>query len=273
MKVVLFCGGLGTRIREYSESIPKPMIPVGQQPILWHLMKYYSQQGHRDFVLCLGYKANTIKDFFLNWRHAAFSDCVISDAGRKVEIIGDAPSDWRVTLVDSGIWRNIGQRLVTVREHVKDEEMFLANYSDGLSDVPVQRMIDLLETSGKTACFLAVRPPLTFHLVDFDESGQVRRLRASQDSEIWVNGGFFVFRNRIFDYIQEGEELVNEPFRRLIEEGELIACRHTGFFRAMDTLKDKQILEEMVERGEMPWLSNSWSDAVGAPRQPERQTV
>jgi glucose-1-phosphate cytidylyltransferase len=269
MKVVLFCGGLGTRIREYSESIPKPMIPVGQQPILWHLMKYYSQQGHRDFVLCLGYKANTIKDFFLNWRHAAFSDCVISDAGRKVEIIGDAPSDWRVTLVDSGIWRNIGQRLVTVREHVKDEEMFLANYSDGLSDVPIQSMVDLLKKSGKTACFLAVRPPLTFHLVDFDKNGQVQRLRASQDSEIWVNGGFFVFRNRIFDYIQDGEELVNEPFRRLIEAGELIACRHTGFFRAMDTLKDRQILEEMVERGEMPWLSNSWPSVPG----PELQVV
>lgn len=264
MKVVLFCGGLGTRIREYSESIPKPMIPIGQQPILWHLMKYYSQQGHRDFVLCLGYKANTIKDYFLNWRHSAFSDCVISDAGRKVEIIGDAPSDWRMALVDTGIWRNIGQRLMTVREHVKDEEMFLANYSDGLSNVPVQAMIDRLNETGKTACFLAVRPPLTFHLVEFDDTGRVERLRASQDSEIWINGGFFVFRNKIFDYIKEGEELVNEPFRRLIDEGELIAYRHEGFFRAMDTLKDRQVLEEMVERGEMPWLPNSWSVAQPA---------
>ena len=257
MKVVLFCGGLGTRIREFSESVPKPMIPVGQQPILWHLMKYYSQQGHRDFVLCLGYKANTIKEFFLNWRHIAFSDCVITDVGRRVEILGDAPSDWQIKLVDSGIWRNIGQRLLFVREHVRGEEMFLANYSDGLSDVPVQAMVDLLKTTGKTACFLAVRPPLTFHLVDFNQEGQVQRLRASQDSEIWVNGGFFVFRDRIFDYIKEGEELVNEPFQRLIEEGELIAYRHTGFFRAMDTLKDRQILEEMVERGEMPWLHST----------------
>lgn len=256
MKVVLFCGGLGTRIRDYSESVPKPMIPVGQQPILWHLMKYYSHHGHRDFVLCLGYKANTIKEFFLNWEHSTFSDCVISDAGRKVEFIGETPSDWRVALIDTGIWRNIGERLCAVREHVKDEEMFLANYSDGLSDVPLQNMIDLLKTSGKTACFLAVRPPLTFHLVEFDPDGQVKRLRASGDSDIWINAGFFVFRNRIFDYIKEGEELVNEPFRRLIEDGELIAYRHTGFFRPMDTLKDKQILEEMVERGEMPWLPN-----------------
>jgi glucose-1-phosphate cytidylyltransferase len=264
MKVVLFCGGLGTRIRDYSESVPKPMITVGQQPILWHLMKYYSQQGHRDFVLCLGYRANTIRDFFLNWRHSNYSDCIISDAGRKVEFLGDATPDWRITLVDSGIWRNIAQRLVTVRDHVKDEEMFLANYSDGLSDVPLQEMIDLLTTTGKTACFLAVHPPLTFHLVEFDQDGSVQRLRASGESDIWINAGFFVFRNRIFDYIKEGEELVNEPFRRLIEDGELIAYRYNGFFRAMDTLKDRQILEEMVERGEMPWLQEP-SEALRFP--------
>jgi glucose-1-phosphate cytidylyltransferase len=267
MKVVLFCGGLGTRIREYSESIPKPMIPIGQQPILFHLMRYYSQQGHRDFILCLGYKGNTIKDFFLSWRHAAFSDCIISEGGHKVEILGETPIDWRVTLVDSGVWRNIGQRLLAVREHVESEEIFLANYSDGLSDVPVQKMVEALETSGKTACFLAVRPPLTFHLVEFDAEGQVRRLRASQDADIWINAGFFVFRRRIFDFIKEGEELVNEPFRRLIEQGELLAYRHTGFFRAMDTLRDKQLLEEMVDRGEMPWLHAGATNGNRSPTQ------
>src|SRR5262249_52049457 len=127
MKVVLFCGGLGTRIRDYSEAIPKPMVPVGQQPILWPVMQYYSQYGHRDFVLRLGYKANTIKDFFLNWRQQTYSDCVISDSGRKVEYLGEKQPDWRVTLVDTGIWRNIGERLYAVRDQVKDEEMFLAN--------------------------------------------------------------------------------------------------------------------------------------------------
>jgi glucose-1-phosphate cytidylyltransferase len=253
MKVVLFCGGLGTRIRDYAENIPKPMIPVGQQPILWHVMQYYSQYGHRDFVLCLGYKANAIKEFFLNWRQSTYSDCVISDAGRKVEYLGEALPDWRVTLVDTGIWRNIGQRLLAVREHVEGEEMFLANYSDGLSDAPLPLMADLLKKSGKVGCFLAVRPPLTFHLVEFGNTGEVQRMRASQDSDIWINAGYFVFTNRIFDYIKEGEELVIEPFQRLIDAGELIAYRHGGFFRAMDTLKDKQILEDMVERGDMPW--------------------
>ena len=253
MKVVLFCGGLGTRIRDYSENVPKPMVPVGQQPILWHVMQYYSQYGHRDFVLCLGYKANTVKEFFLNWRQQTYSDCVISDAGRRIEFLGEGLPDWRVALVDTGIWRNIGQRLLAVREHVEGEEMFLANYSDGLSDAPLPAMVELLERTGKTGCFLAVRPPLTFHLVEFDEGGGVQRMRASQDSDIWINAGYFVFRNRIFDFIKEGEELVIEPFQRLIEAGELIAYRHNGFFRAMDTLKDKQILEDMVERGHMPW--------------------
>ena len=254
MKVVLFCGGLGTRIRDYGENLPKPMIPVGEQPILWHVMQYYSGYGHRDFVLCLGYKANTIKEFFLNWRQQTYSDCVISDSGRRVEFIGEKePADLRVTLLDTGVWRNIGERLMAVREHVKDEEMFLANYSDGLSDAPLPEMIELLRKTGKTGCFLAVRPALTFHLVEFDGAGEVQRMRASADSDIWINAGYFVFRNKVFDYIKDGEELVIEPFQRMIDAGELIAYRHEGFFRPMDTLKDKQILEDMVERGETPW--------------------
>ncbi len=253
MKVVLFCGGLGTRIRDYGENIPKPMIPVGDQPILWHVMQYYSQYGHRDFVLCLGYKANIIKEFFLNWRQQTYTDCVISESGRKVEYLGDGQPDWRVTLVDTGIWRNIGQRLCAVRDHVKDEEMFLANYSDGLTNAPLPKMIELLERTGKTGCFLAVRPALTFHLVEFGNGGEVQRMRASADADIWINAGYFVFRNRVFDYIREGEELVVEPFERMIAEGELIAYRHDGFFRPMDTLRDKQILEDMVQRGDMPW--------------------
>ena len=145
MKTVLFCGGLGTRIRDVSESIPKPMIPVGDKPILWHLMHYYSQYGHKDFVLCLGYKANVIKNFFLDYRPQTFADCVVSGFGRSVEILGDRQQDWRVTMIDTGIWRNIGERLWAVREHVADEEMFLANYSDGLCDVDLNAMIETFQ--------------------------------------------------------------------------------------------------------------------------------
>jgi len=257
MKVVLFCGGLGTRIREYSESIPKPMIPIGHQPILWHVMQYYSQYGHRDFVLCLGYKANVVKDYFLNYKQASNSDCVISHFGKKVELLGEQPADWRVSLVDTGIWRNIGQRLVAVRHLVQDDEMFLASYSDGLTDAPLPDMIDRFKRSGKIGCFIAIHPPITFHLAEFDEQGVVQQMRASQESEIWINGGYFIFRKEIFDYIQEGDELVIQPFKRLIERGELMAYKYEGFWRAMDTLRDRQVLEEMIERGDAPWQLNS----------------
>lgn len=253
MKVVLFCGGLGTRIREYSESIPKPMVPIGSQPILWHLMQYYSSYGHYDFILCLGYKANVIKDYFLNYKQTVGVDCVVSEFGNKVELVGEQPPDWRVTLVDTGVWRNIGERLVAVKSHVRNEEIFLANYSDGLSDAPLPDMIDYFKKSGKIGCFIAVRPPFNFHLAEFDEGGLVRKFRSSQEAEIWINGGYFIFRKEIFDYVLDGEELVLRPFDRLIKEGQLIAYKYNGFWRAMDTLRDRQVLEEMAERGEAPW--------------------
>jgi glucose-1-phosphate cytidylyltransferase len=260
MKVVLFCGGLGTRIREYSESIPKPMVPIGHQPILWHVMQYYSQYGHRDFVLCLGYKANIIKDYFLGYTMTTSTDCIVSEFGKKVEILGERPPDWRVSLVDTGTWRNIGQRLMAVRHLVKDEEIFLANYTDGLTDAPLDEMIDLFKKSGKIGCFIAIHPPISFHLADFDDHGSLRRLRSSQESGIWINGGYFIFRNEIFDFIQEGEELVLQPFQRLIAGGHLMAYKYEGFWRAMDTLRDRQVLDDMVERGEMPWRLSTQSN-------------
>lgn len=262
MKVVLFCGGLGMRIREYSESVPKPMIPVGHQPILWHVMQYYSQFGHREFVLCLGHKANTIKEFFLNYRPQAFSDCVVSGFGSKIELLGEPAEEWRVSLIDTGIWRNIGERLWAVREHVQEEEMFLANYSDGLTNVNLDSMIERFKKSDKIACFLAIRPPLTYHLADIDTDGRVQQFRTSNRSEIWINGGYFLFRPEIFDYMREGEELVMEPFNRLIQEDKLMACKHGGFWRSMDTLKDREVLEDMVEQGDMPWRFDAETSAA-----------
>jgi len=253
MKVVLFCGGLGTRIREYSENIPKPMVPIGNHPILLHVMQYYSQYGHKDFVLCLGYKANTIKEYFLNYKPQTYLDCVVSGFGSKVELLGRPEEEWRVTLLDTGIWRNIGQRLWAVREHVKNEEVFLANYSDGLTDVNLDHMVETFKKSGKLGCFLAVRPPLTYHLADISEDGSVSAFRSSDRSDIWINGGYFILRPEIFDYMREGEELVLEPFSRLIADDQLLAYRHDSFWRSMDTLRDRQILEDLVEQGEMPW--------------------
>jgi glucose-1-phosphate cytidylyltransferase len=257
LKVVLFCGGLGTRIRDYSDNIPKPMVPVGNHPILRHVMQYYSQSGHYDFILCLGYKANVVKNYFLNYKIAESSDCVISEFGSKIDIIGKTPPDWRVTLVDTGVWRNIGARLFAVKHFVENEEIFLANYSDGLTDAPLKHMIEQFQASGKIACFIAVHPPINFHLAEFDEKGVVQRIRSSQQSDIWINGGYFIFRKEIFEYINDGEELVLEPFNRLIKAGKLMAYKYEGFWRAMDTVRDRQILEEMVERGETPWSNDS----------------
>ncbi|MGB3043323.1 MAG: glucose-1-phosphate cytidylyltransferase [Xanthobacteraceae bacterium] len=254
MKTVLFCGGLGTRIRDVSENIPKPMVPVGDKPILWHLMHYYSQFGHKDFVLCLGYKANVIKEYFLNYKPQAYADCVVSGVGNEVEILGNPQQDWRIAMIDTGIWRNIGQRLWAVRDYLAGEEMFLANYSDGLSDVNLTEMIEAFRASGKVACFTAVRPSFSLHLVDMNPGGKVERIRASQEADLWINGGFFIFRKEIFDYMRDGDELVEAPFQRLIEADQLMAFRHEGFWRPMDTLKDKQILEDLVDKGTMPWL-------------------
>lgn len=256
MKVVLFCGGKGTRIREYSDSVPKPLIPLGAQPIMRHVMGYYAGFGHDEFILCLGYKANVIKEFFLNSRPESYGDCVVSSSGR-VEMLGNLPRDWRVSLIDTGIWRNIGERLWAVRDHVKNEKIFLANYSDGLTDVDLDDMIERFEKSDKLACFLAVKPPLTYHLADIEENGRVREFRSSETSDMWINGGYFLMRGEIFDYMREGEELVLEPFSRLIAEDKLMAYKHHGFWRSMDTLRDWQTLEAMVERGDMPWINRT----------------
>jgi glucose-1-phosphate cytidylyltransferase len=189
----------------------------------------------------------------LNHNPHTYTDCIVSSGGSRVEVIGEPQDDWRIALIDTGVWRNIGERLVAVRSHVENEEMFLANYSDGLTDAPLPDIIEHFRTSGKTACFVAVNLPLSFHLADIDSEGRVREMRTSHQADIWMNGGYFVFRPKIFDFINEGEELVVEPFQRLIEGNELIAYQYQGFWRAMDTLKDKQVLEDLVESGKIPW--------------------
>jgi glucose-1-phosphate cytidylyltransferase len=219
-------------------------------------MYYYSQYGHNDFLLCLGYKGNIIKNFFLDYKPQTFADCVVSDAGKKVEILGDMDSDWRVTMIDTGIWRNIGQRLWAVREHLEGEEMFLGNYSDVLADVNLHEMIETFRESGKTACFVAARPSFSLHLVNMGTGGAVESIIPSSKANLWINGGFFIFRPRIFDYMRDGEELVEAPFQRLIEADELLAFRHEKFWRPMDTLKDKQVLEDLIEQGKTPWLDH-----------------
>src|SRR5690606_9130105 len=217
VKVVLFCGGEGMRLREYSDQIPKPMVPIGYRPILWHVMKYYAQHGHKDFVLCLGYKADVIKRYFLDYEECLSNDFVLQ-GGRAPRLLSSDIHDWTITFVDTGANANIGQRLMRVREHLDGETEFLANYSDGVTDLPLQGLIDEFRRQQKTAAFLCVRPNQTFHVVKTGDQNVVTAIEDIRHSDVRVNGGYFVFRNEIFDYMREGEELVLEPFRRLIRE-------------------------------------------------------
>jgi glucose-1-phosphate cytidylyltransferase len=253
MKVVIFCGGLGLRMGETTTRIPKPMIPVGDRPILWHIMKYYSSFGYCDFILCLGYKAEVVKEYFLNYKEALTNDFVLSDGGRRVELLSTDIHDWSVTFVSTGLRTSIGQRLKAVESHIGADEIFLTNYGDTLTDAPIPEMIETLIASDKTALFLASRPPYNFHVATLDEDSSVLDLHDVTKSDIWINGGYFVFRREIFDYIREGEDLVEEPFRRLIAEKKLLAYPYDGFWAPMDTLKEKHNLDALLESGRAPW--------------------
>jgi glucose-1-phosphate cytidylyltransferase len=253
VKVVIFCGGQGMRMREASESVPKPMIPIGNRPILWHVMKYYAHFGFTDFVLCLGYKAEAIKHFFLTYNEAMANDFVLSDGGAKVHLLKTDIHNWNITFVDTGLHACIGQRLRAVREMLGDDEYFLANYGDTLTDADLPAMIERTKAADVTASFLAVRPNYSFHVVNMDDGGYVDDVTDVTRSDVWINGGYFVMRTDVLKEIGPGEDLVDEPFSRLMERKQLIAQRHPGFWAPMDTLKDKQSLELLYENGTAPW--------------------
>jgi glucose-1-phosphate cytidylyltransferase len=254
MKVVLFCGGTGMRLREFSEQIPKPMVNIGYRPILWHLMKYYAHFGHKDFILCLGYRADVIKDYFLKYDECLSNDFVMSGDSNNLNLLNRDIHDWRITFVDTGISRNIGGRLMAVKEHLKGEETFLANYSDNLTDLYLPNMIEDFERCDRAvASFLCVKPSQSFHVVSLNGSGQVEQILDVGKSNVWINGGFFILRQEIFDYMNPGDELVIQPFQRLIRESRLNAYKYDKFWAAMDTFKEKQRFDEMYARGDAPW--------------------
>ena len=254
MKVVLFCGGLGTRLREHSETIPKPLVNVGIRPIVWHLMRYYAHFGHKDFILCLGYRGDLIREYFLNYSECMSNDFVMSDGGRRMEPLTRDIADWRITFVDTGMHANLGQRLLRVRKYLEGEEMFLANYSDGLCDLRLDAYIDEFKRREVIAGAVAVRPSQSLHAIRMDDEGMVSAIESVRDSDYWINGGFFCLRQEVFEYLREGEELVEEPFQRLIRSRQLWTHRHPGFWAAMDTFKDKITLDRMEARGDCPWM-------------------
>ena len=253
---------------EETQRIPKPMIAVGSRPILWHIMKWYASWGHDDFVVCLGYKAESVKEYFLSYNEALSNDFILTNGGRDVELLASDISNWRITFVDTGTRATIAERLLAVAPHLGEDDYFLASYGDGLTDAPLPDMIERLRSSGKTALFMSVRPMFTAHVIRAEGNGVVHSVEDIQKADVWINGGFFVLRRNVLDYINPGEELVEEPFQRLIERGELIAYRYEGFWEPMDTIKDKQKLDALYDSGTAPWRGNAIARQTADPKVP-----
>jgi glucose-1-phosphate cytidylyltransferase len=258
MKVVLFCGGLGMRMRTGPDSLPKPMMPIGSRPVLWHIMRYYAHFGHTEFILCLGYGAHAVKDYFLNYRETGSNDFVLTKGGQNVHMLETDISNWTITFIDTGIDTAIGERLRRVRPYLEDDEMFLANYGDVLTDAPMNDLIDEFSRSDAVGSLLAVKPQDSFHVVDLTEGDQVTGLTAVADMSMCINGGYFILRQGIFDYLNEGDDLVMGGCVRAAKAGRLRAFRYDGFWAPMDTLKERAALEEQYRSGVSPWAL--WRD-------------
>jgi len=253
MKVVIFCGGLGLRMRSIDDSAPKPMMPIGDRPVLWHVMRYYAHFGHTEFILCLGYGARAVKDYFLNYQETHSNDFVLAKGGEHVELLSSDISEWRITFVDTGIDTAIGERLRRVRHLLDDDEVFLANYGDVLTDAPLNDLVDQLMASDAVGGLLAVPPQDSFHVVDFDEATRITSFVPVANMNIRINGGYFVFRQDIFDYLQEGEDLVMDACRRAATDRRLLAIPYDGFWAPMDTLKERSRLESLYRTDQSPW--------------------
>jgi glucose-1-phosphate cytidylyltransferase len=261
MKVVLFCGGFGLRLRDAGENLPKPLVPVGYRPIMWHLMKYYAHFGHKDFILCLGYRGDAIKRYFLEYDECVSNDFVLSNGGRKLELVNSDISDWRITFADTGANTTIGGRLKAAEKYLGDDQYFMANYCDGLSDIHLPTLLDYFQGQGKIANFVCVKPNLSYHAVSVAPNGRVNEIKAITQTDLRINGGYFLFKRDIFRYIRDGEDLVQEPFQRLMAEDQLLAYPYDGFMACMDTFKDKQQLDDLYARGNPPW--QVWKNGNG----------
>ncbi|MFI7152641.1 sugar phosphate nucleotidyltransferase [Nonomuraea sp. NPDC050022] len=252
MKVVLFCGGYGTRMRTGAPGeVPKPMQLVGPRPLIWHVMRYYAHFGHTEFILCLGYGAQHITEFFLDYKETASNDFRLR--GGDVELLSQDISDWSISFVQTGVQSPIGERLRRVRDHLDGEEVFLANYADVLTDAPLPEIIDRFTDADVGASMMVVPPPGTFHCIDIDDDGLARDIAPVTQMPIWVNGGYFVLRQEIFDHIPENGDLVGDGCVELTKRGRLMTYRHRGYWRPTDTVNQRIELDEAYSRGDRPW--------------------
>jgi glucose-1-phosphate cytidylyltransferase len=253
VKVVLFCGGYGMRMRDGVSDAPKPMVPVGPRPLLWHVMRYYAHFGHKDFILCLGYGGHHIKQYFLDYRETGSNDFVLR--GGEVRLLGSDIADWSITFVDTGLESPIGERLRRVRRLLDGEEMFLANYADVLTDAPIDAMVDqFAATPDAVGQLLAVPPQAAFHVVEVNDGNRIEAITALKDMRLQENGGYLVLRQEVFDYLPENSDLVADGCAVLAKEGRLAAYPYNGFWQPADTLKERIALEAMYQAGNTPWM-------------------
>lgn len=254
MKVLILAGGMGTRLSEETDVRPKPMVEIGGRPILWHIMKLYSRHGHNDFVVLLGYKGYFIKEYFANY-FLHQSDVAIDLATNKLEVLSTASEPWRITLLDTGAGTMTGGRIKRA-QRVVGSEPFLLTYGDGVSDVNIGAAVDFHRAHGRAITMTSVQPDGRFGVFEADDAGRVSKFLEKPKGEgSWINGGYFVCEPRVFDYIEQGDGTIfeQEPLSRLARDGELVAYRHQGFWKCMDTLRDKQELEQMWQSGAPPW--------------------
>jgi glucose-1-phosphate cytidylyltransferase len=253
MKVVLFCGGEGLRLHPSTESLPKPLTQVGGKPLLLLLMKYYSYFGYNEFILCLGYKGDEVKQYFLHYDECPPGDFVLSRGRAKQRLSKSDVEDWTITFADTGLAATVSQRLQRVKKYLEGEEAFLANYADGLTDMYLPDLVTFFTRRKKTACLVTVKPSLYFHAVTTGRGDCVEKVVDLGQTGLRINGGFFIFTHRIFEHLKPGEDLVPQTFQRLIQKRELVAYPYDGFWASLDTYKDKQRLDALAAEETPIW--------------------
>lgn len=259
MKVAILCGGKGTRIRGVSDDLPKPMIPIGPYPILWHIMQGYAAVGHKDFVLCLGYKSGSIKDFFLNYRTRVADFTIDFSADRHLDFHGaENAVDWRVTMAETGEETLTGSRVKRIERYIGENETFMLTYGDGVADIDIAKLVEFHKAHGKIMTVCGVRPPGRFGEMEHGPDGAVVEFNEKpQATGGRISGGFFVCNRRLFDYLdadRDDEILETDPMRRLAADGEMMMYPHDGFWQCMDTYRDFALLNDLFDKGAAPWM-------------------
>jgi glucose-1-phosphate cytidylyltransferase len=260
IKTVILCGGLGTRIRDVADDIPKPLIRIGERPVLWHIMKTYAYYGLKDFVLCLGYKGWLIKEFFLNYHHFVTDFTLTLDSNTGVEYHSDhTENDWRITMANTGLYTQTGGRIWQVREYLEDSDIFCVTYGDGVADIDINALLDFHRSHGLIGTVTGVRPPGRFGVMEISDDETAPRAISFREKPQgiagYINGGYFVFDHRLWDFLRDDSDLVfeREPLPRLAEAGQLAVYKHQAFWQPMDTFRDWRQLNAVWDSGEAPW--------------------